>query len=176
MGLFTIEEITIDDVEQIVNERAAQGLLIHGIIRPEGYLNVPLLENLANSEISSHAYFVGKIDGQFVALSAMGKFFDPLTERTKIIHRMNYVLPEYHTKNIGPAMMKRKSEYCEANNWNDDDDTVHFSYLMTGNADDFLSISGWDPYTVENFNGRDFIGFKTTWGEYKLMPTQLVDI
>lgn len=172
MSTFTIEQVDIDTLETTINDLVSRNIVppVVSVVRPDGYRNITLLENLADPNNSEHAYFIAKIDGNFVGMAAMAKFFDPRSQKTKVIHRLQYVSDAYHDKNIGPALLKFKATYCENNGWNQDDSTVHFSYLLTGYADDFLSISGWEPYTVERFSDRDFIGYRTTWGEYKVMP------
>ena len=178
MNTFIIEQTSLEEVKNIINELVSSGTITPtvGIIDPTGYKSVLALENLADPTKSEHAYFIGKLDGDFISLAAMAKYVDPVSKKTKILHRMHYVRENLHTKNIGHAMMRHKADYCVENNWNDDDDTVHFSYLLMGYADDFLSIIGWDPYTIEAYGNNTFIGYTSAWREYKEIPRVTVEV
>lgn len=174
--MFTTETKNLDEIKVIIADLLThpinQGLNV-GIVDPSAYQNINGLENLANS---SHVYFVGKLNDEIVSISAAGKFIDPTTQKVKILHRLNYVRPDLFKKNIGSYLLKQKADYFQNNNWNEDDNTIHFAYTLIDNEEDFFSILKWDVYTVNEHNNQVYVGYKARWEQYKTILDSVIEI
>ena len=162
-------------IADLLTNPVNQGLTV-GIVDPADYQNITGLENLADSANSSHVYFVGKLNDEIVSISAAGKFIDPTTQRVKILHRLNYVRPDHHKKNVGSYLLKQKADYFQNNNWNEDDDTIHFGYTLIDSEEDFFSILKWDLYTVNEHTSQVYLGYKARWGQYKTILDSVIEI
>jgi hypothetical protein len=152
-----------------------QGLTV-GIVDPTDYQNITGLEKLADSANSSHVYFVGKLNDEIVSISAAGKFIDPTTQKVKILHRLNYVRHDLLKKNIGSYLLKQKADYFQNNNWNEDDNTIHFAYTLIDSEEDFFSILKWDLYNVKEHDNKVYMAYKTRWEQYKTILDSVIEI
>lgn len=179
--MFTIEQKSLSEIKDIIVSLLADPAhqnISSGTVDPSDYQNIVGLENLADPINSQHLYTVGKVNDEIVAISAASKFTDPTTEKVKVLHRLNFVKNDLQGKNIGHALMKYKAEYFDANGWNESDSTTHFAYvpIVFDNADDFFSGTGWEIYTVAEHGNNSFIGYRTSWGQYKTIGTAQVDL
>lgn len=177
--MFTTETKDLSEIKTIIADLLAnpinQGLTV-GTLDPADYQSIKGLEALADPANSSHVYFVGKLDDEIVSISAAAKFIDAATQRVKILHRLNYVRPDLLGKNIGSFLLKQKADYFETNGWNEDDYTVHFAYAMIDNDDDFFSVLKWDLYTVNEHSDQVYLGYKTSWVQYKTILDTNIEI
>jgi len=177
--MFTTETKNLDEIKVIIADLLThpinQGLNV-GIVDPAAYQNITGLSNLADSANSSHVYFVGKLNDEIVSISAAGKFIDPTTQKVKILHRLNYVRPDLLKKNIGSYLLKQKADYFQNNNWNEDDNTIHFAYTLIDNEEDFFSILKWDLYTVNEHASQVYLGYKVRWEQYKTILDSVIEI
>jgi GNAT superfamily N-acetyltransferase len=132
------------------------------------YLDTSIYTNGVESADAVHKYFIAKINNEPAGTSSMTRHISKDND-IRICHRISFSFPKYRNQGVWKSLMKHKIQYCKYNNWNESDETVHYSIVMISDMR-YRNIN-WNLYGAYQDNtptGKIHRAtWYTSWGELK---------